>query len=60
MDMIRLLLRHGADPDCVIDGLSSCEIVKRRLSLISNFEQRYFHFALSRLDKIFETWSQRG
>lgn len=32
MDMIKLLLHHGADPDHIIDGVSSRQIVMQRIS----------------------------
>jgi hypothetical protein len=32
MDMVKLLLHHGADPDLIIDGVSSRQIVMHRIS----------------------------
>jgi hypothetical protein len=56
LEMVELLLRHGADPDHAVDGLSCRELVKRRLSMLldSSPEHRYRRYILSKMIGIFD------
>jgi hypothetical protein len=56
LEMVELLLRHGADPDRAVDGLSCRELVKRRLSMLldSSPEYRYRRYILSKMIGIFD------
>jgi hypothetical protein len=52
MDMVKLLLHHGADPDLLINGVSSHQIVTQRISSLREElrdNSRYISYVLNQI-----------
>lgn len=60
MDMVKLLLHHGADPDLVIDGVSSHQIVMERISGLGEELRDNFRYTGHVLNKILSCFGDRN
>ncbi len=54
MNMVKLLLHHGADPLCIIGGLSSRDIVSQRIADTAITDRDYQKFILARILALFD------
>ncbi len=59
--MVKILLHKGADPDLVIGGVSSRQIVLQRVpeERRTTVDHRYLSFVLSRILVIFGEWRKQ-
>ncbi|RYP43877.1 hypothetical protein DL768_009604 [Monosporascus sp. mg162] len=58
MAMVELLLHHGADPDIVIDGVSSRQIVRQRISSLEEGLQDNSRYISHVLNKILSSFGE--
>ncbi|KAH6983436.1 hypothetical protein BKA56DRAFT_718881 [Ilyonectria sp. MPI-CAGE-AT-0026] len=60
MDMVQLLLHHGADPDLVVDGVSSHQIVMERISGLGEELQDNSRYSRHVLNEILSCFGDRN